>query len=175
MPSESSQVRSAQQGDEAAFAALITAATPLLYNTAWRLLHNEADVADVLQETTINAWQHLPQLRQPRYFTTWLYRILLNEVHRFWREEKPHADLSEISPAAAEPLATDTISALVQQLPPELQEVIVLYYYGGFSTKEIAAVLQRPPATIRTQMRRGRMQLKAWLTTQEGETNHDQA
>ncbi|ERL64104.1 RNA polymerase sigma factor [Schleiferilactobacillus shenzhenensis] len=60
MPSESRQVRSAQQGDEAAFAALITGATPLLYNTAWRLLHNEADVADVLQEAAINAWQHLP-------------------------------------------------------------------------------------------------------------------
>mgnify|MGYP001175053895 CR=1 FL=1 len=167
------QVKAAQQGDEAAFTTLITEYQPILYNTAWRLLRNEADVADVLQETILRAWQKLPQLREPRYFNTWLYRILINEVQRF-RRNTTAEPLSETLPATAPPDQQALIAA-IDQLPHELQEALVFYYYVGLKTKEIALVLDQPAATVRTHLRRARAQLKTLLTTEEGAVHHDQA
>jgi RNA polymerase sigma-70 factor (ECF subfamily) len=115
---EKSKVKAAQHGDEAAFTALITDYQPILYNTAWRLLRQEADVADVLQETILKAWQKLPQLREPRYFNTWLYRILINEVQRFKRAS-PSLPLTDTLPATA-PEDQQVLVEAISHLPTEM-------------------------------------------------------
>lgn len=170
---EKSKVKAAQHGDEAAFTALITDYQPILYNTAWRLLRQEADVADVLQETILKAWQKLPQLREPRYFNTWLYRILINEVQRFKRVS-PSLPLTDTLPATA-PEDQQVLVEAISHLPTEMQEVLVFYYYVGLKTGEIAQILDQPAATVRTHLRRARAQLKELLTTKEGVSRHDQA
>ena len=51
----------------------------------------------------------------------------------------------------------------VRQLPVQFREVIHLHYYEGYSTEEIANILKRKPATVRSDLRRGREKLKAIL------------
>ena len=59
----------------------------------------------------------------------------------------------------------------VKSLPADLRETIHLYYYEGFSTKEIAAILGKNEATVRTHLRRGRGRLKEIL---QGEYDFDE-
>ena len=51
--------------------------------------------------------------------------------------------------------------AALLALPEKYRVPLVLYYYGGFSTNEVAALLKIPPATARTRLPRGRAKLKA--------------
>ena len=50
-----------------------------MYKIAWSYLKNEEDVADVLQETTLACYEKLGDLKQNRYFKTWMTRILINK------------------------------------------------------------------------------------------------
>ena len=71
-------VKQAQRGDADAFVALIEKYKMDLYKVAKAYLKNEEDVADVMQETTLSAWEHLGELKKAAYFKTWLTRILIN-------------------------------------------------------------------------------------------------
>ena len=69
-------VKQAQRGDADAFVALIEKYKMDLYKVAKACLKNEEDVADVMQETTLSAWEHIGELKKAAYFKTWLTRIL---------------------------------------------------------------------------------------------------
>jgi RNA polymerase sigma factor (sigma-70 family) len=68
----------AAEGDERAFANLVRRYQERLFNTVYRLLGNEADAQDVVQETFIKAYQSLNECRGRSQFFTWLYRIAYN-------------------------------------------------------------------------------------------------
>ena len=61
-------VKQAQRGDADAFVALIEKYKMDLYKVAKAYLKNEEDVADVMQETTLSAWEHLGELKKAAYF-----------------------------------------------------------------------------------------------------------
>ena len=63
-------------------------------------------------------------------------------------------------------LEEGSLSAAGNLLPPKYRAVIYLYYYEGYSSKEIARLLGRNPATVATQLRRGRTQLKDLLESE---------
>ena len=69
-------VRRARNGDTEAFTQLILRNEEMLSRVALSLLHNMEDAADAVQDAILAAWQALPSLREPRYFRTWLVRIL---------------------------------------------------------------------------------------------------
>ena len=83
-------------------------------------------------------------------------------------EKKTPAAESGPAPENAAPQAEEgSLLAAVNQLPPQYRAVIYLYYYEGYSAKEIARLLGSNPATVSTRLRRGRARLKA-LLEQEG-------
>lgn len=97
------QVKRAQRGDTGAFAALIEENKMALRRIAHGFFESEEDVADVLQETVLNAFEHLPELKNARYFKTWLVRILINNCNSLYRENRrsvPFDELPETLPAA---------------------------------------------------------------------------
>lgn len=81
-------VKQAQRGDADAFVALIEKYKMDLYKVAKACLKNEEDVADVMQETTLSAWEHIGELKKAAYFKTWLTRILINNCNNVLRERK---------------------------------------------------------------------------------------
>lgn len=80
-------VKAAQAGDKEAFIVLVQGYEKVLYNTARRWIRNEEDIADILQETILNAYEKLGTLREPKYFNTWLYKILINECNQYFRKQ----------------------------------------------------------------------------------------
>ncbi|WP_025691261.1 sigma factor [Paenibacillus zanthoxyli] len=82
------EVKLAKQGDREAFIRLTRQIENGLYNTARAMVKKDEDIADALQETILKAYKSLDTLREPGFFKTWVYRILINECNRR-REDEP--------------------------------------------------------------------------------------
>ncbi|WP_157531786.1 RNA polymerase sigma factor, partial [Kitasatospora sp. Root107] len=75
-------VTRAQAGDQQATDELIGAHLPLVYNIVGRALNGHPDTDDVVQETMLRAVDHLPSLRDPAGFRSWLVAIAMNQIRR---------------------------------------------------------------------------------------------
>lgn len=162
------QVKRAQRGDTGAFAALIEENKMALRRIAHGFFESEEDVADVLQETVLNAFEHLPELKNARYFKTWLVRILINNCNSLYRENRrsvPFDELPETVPAAPPPSDLEFFEML-RSLPPDSRLIFQLYYGERFTTREIAGMLKMNESTVKSRLSRGKKQLREGLRFQ---------
>ena len=72
-------IEALRAGDRAEFARLVDVYSVQIYRLALRMLGNEQDAEDVLQNTFISAFTHLPNFEGRSSILTWLYRIAVNE------------------------------------------------------------------------------------------------
>ncbi len=88
-------VKRAQAGDQDAFIQLIEENKQALYKVAVSMLKNDADVANVIQDTILSSYENLRGLREPKYFKTWLTRILINHCNRILKERQKVVPMKE--------------------------------------------------------------------------------
>lgn len=81
-------VQLACSGDREAFSRLIREIQGELYRMARTLLNRDEDCADAIQEAILKAYRSVPKLREPAYFRTWMFRILIHECRRIYHKEK---------------------------------------------------------------------------------------
>ncbi|WP_341302704.1 sigma-70 family RNA polymerase sigma factor [Lysinibacillus sp. FSL H8-0500] len=159
----------AQHGDEEAFYQLIEQEQHKLYRMAYVYVQNENDAIEVFQQTIIRAYEGLPQLKEPRYFATWLTRIMINCCKTYMAkkntiqlvEPQSLADLNSTSPTYIEE-ELDLWQALCQ-LKDKYKTVLLLRFYQDYSVKDIAVILQCPEGTVKTHIRRGLQTLRQQL------------
>ena len=91
----------------------------------------------------------------------WLFRVAINLCKDKLRYKKSHGT-DELKETLAEEKRADLtfVWDAVKSLPVKYREAIHLFYYEGYSIKEIASILQRKESTIRSDLRRGREKLK---------------
>lgn len=85
MDTKNTLVRRARRGDAEAFIALIEACKMSLRRVALSYLKSEEDVADAIQDTILDAYEHIGSLKKEEYFKTWLVRILINRCTKQYR------------------------------------------------------------------------------------------
>ncbi|MCB5953667.1 RNA polymerase sigma factor [Enterococcus sp. CWB-B31] len=163
-------VRQAKLGDAHAFIKLCEAYRHILYNSAYKILLNDEDVADCLQETEICAWKKIGTLKNEEAFNSWIFRIMINiakdtlhkrvEVVEF---EEKHGGVEETNYEGSD------ITQELNQLPEKYRIPLVLYYYAGFSIKEIAEQVGISTNTVKTRLARAKQRLKIILEVQENE------
>ncbi|MEI5990100.1 hypothetical protein A5881_001593 [Enterococcus termitis] len=163
-------VKKAQKGNQEAFIQLIQEYEIVLYNMARRFLSNEQDIADVLQETVITAYQKMDQLKNPKYFNTWICRIMINHCKKSLNLESSF-DIEDY-PFLVDRQETEHLGMndLLLGLKPIYRIPLVLYYYNGFSVKEISEILTEPTGTIKSRLARGRALLQKEYIGSEGGT-----
>ena len=152
-------VEAAARGDHEAFEVLATSAGDRLYAVA-RLILRSADLAeDAVQEALVRAWQQLPSLRDPDRFDAWLYRLVVNACADQGRQLRRWSN--QVRPLPLEPSIGDDTGAVADRdqlergfgrLKPEQRAVVVLHFYSGFSTAEIANILDIPAGTARSRL-----------------------
>lgn len=156
-----SLVKKAQKGNHEAFITLLENYESVLYNMAYRYLENEADVADVLQETILSAFEHIQELRQPRYFNTWICRILMNHCQKMLKNRQFFAELDDVEVVIEQDSDTQLLfQELVNQLDERYSVPLTLYYHHGFTIQDISELLNEPIGTIKSRLSRGRKQIK---------------
>lgn len=164
-------VRGAQSGNKEAFIALMEAHKLSMSRTALAILHNEEDAADAVAETVVDAFGNLHALRQPKYFKTWLTRILIYNCYDILRQRRRYIPLDQApEPAGGEPddQALDVRESLAA-LAENDRLVLGLYYMDGLKVREIAKLLDVKEGTVKTRLRRSRERLrKIYLEREDG-------
>lgn len=155
-------IQRARAGDGAAFVELIEGQKGTLYKVARSYLHNDADAADAISETVLACFEKLGTLRQPRYFRTWLVRVLIRKCQDMLRERKRSVPLEEVLPAAyTEPgHARVEFLDLLDSLDEKYRTVLLLYYGEGFTVGEIAQAMDLKVETVKTRLKRARAGFK---------------
>lgn len=136
-----------------------------IFRIAFHYTANREDADDIVQNVLLKYYKSKKQFESPQQVQYWLIRVAINESKQFlrspWRKVTSLESCAE-SLSLNEPGQSDLFYA-VMDLPKQYRIVIYLYYYEGYSVKEIASVLRRNPSTIQTQLMRAREKLKIKL------------
>lgn len=158
-------VRQAQCGDADAFITLMEENRQALYWVACGFFQNQEDVADAIQETILDAYEHIRDLKKAELFRTWLLRILINNCSRIFNYNKKNCSTDEIPEIESAETENDNVEfrQLLNQLPSESRVIFQLYYGEQFTTREIGVILHMKESTVKSRLRRGREQLRRQL------------
>ncbi len=125
---------------------------------------------DIVQETLLRAWKSLSKLQNIKAAKGWLFTILRREnARRFERKQLPMSDipLEELGTQSTDyDTSTEAfvLRRAIDELPTEYREPLVYQVIGGYSQKEIAAMLDISSAGVGTRLFRARNKLRAALT-----------
>ena len=150
------------------FARRIEDMQDVLYRVAYGLLLNPADCADAAQECIFKAWRGIDALRDERYLQTWVIRILIHECYAIMRKRRSSLPLDE-GMVAHRPAdsANEALCEAIAALPEKLRLVVVLHYIEGYKEAEVAQMLRCPLGTVKSRLRRARLQMRG-LLAEEG-------
>ncbi|OME24780.1 RNA polymerase [Paenibacillus odorifer] len=155
-------IKKAQKGDHEAFTRLFRHLESQLYRLAKTILLKDEDCADALQETTLKVYKGLANLKQPKFFKTWVIRILINECNQLLRMRERTIAVAEIpeEPVVSyvhfEDSGNVDLQSFINQLDESLRLAIVLFYYDDLSIKQIADVLDISEGAVRARLHRAR-------------------
>lgn len=170
-------VKKAAKGNRDAFGELIVKYQEYLYKLAYMYTKNEHDALDAVQECAMRAMISMDKLREPRYFKTWLTRILINSVYQAQGKNKKNVVFEEYHGAAhVETVSieerTDLYDA-IDLLPPVYKTVIILQYFQGMKIKEIAAVMGIPEGSVKGYLSRAKEALRNSLEEDDMRAAHE--
>lgn len=162
-------VKKAQRGNVKAFERLVVFHQVLMYRVAKSILHRDEDCADAIQEAILKAYQSIRTLREPKYFKTWLLRIVMNECHQIHRQRKNLFTLEKCAePASIEKAFVQIeVEELLDSLPEDQSHLLKLFHIEDISIKDLADIFQVPENTIKTRLRRAREKAREILTMEE--------
>lgn len=138
----------------------------MVFRLALHYLGNHYDADDIVQTVLLRLLGSKKPFESEEHLKRWLLRVTGNECKRLlaspWRRRKENLDDYANTLYADAPEDGDLFRA-VMALPRPCRVVTFLYYYEGYSVKEIASITGVNPSTIRTRMQRARTLLKAQL------------
>jgi len=155
-----------------------------LYNFAYSLAHNDADAADLVQETYTKAFRFIDKYDQGTNAKAWLFKILKNAFINHYRkkskaptkvdiadysgynDEEGGSNLSgyvDLRQEIFQNMMGDEVTAAVNGLPVDYRTVILLCDVEDFSYEEISKIIGAPIGTVRSRLHRARNLLKEKL------------
>ena len=163
IPQEKQQAKADDRAGQMAADALDAYGNAIL-RCAYSYLHNMADAEEVLQDTLLKLLTAAPTFESEEHKKAWLLRTAANlSKNRIQYNSLRASDELSEELAAEDREDLSFVWDAVKALPVQQREVIHLHYYEGYSTEEIGKLLRRNPSTVRSDLRRGRENLKAIL------------
>jgi RNA polymerase sigma-70 factor (ECF subfamily) len=155
------------QGDKTAFGKLVGRHQQLVYNLCYRIA-GPAEAEDLTQDIFIRLMDKVELWRGEAEFSTWLYKLALNQCRDHLRRKRPK--ITEVDETIADPNpgpqttaesqeASEYIFAAMLGLSTDFRTIIFLRDIEGFSYAQIAELLDIEPGTVRSRLSRARSQL----------------
>ena len=141
--------------------------SPMLLRAALTRTATPTDAEDAVQDVFLRLLDKRPRFRDGEHEKAWLLRATLNRASDLRRKRRDDVPLEESANAAAEAVDHGPLLSAVRSLPEAYSAVIHLYYYEGYSIKEIARLLALPAPTVGTRLSRGRERLRKLLKEEE--------
>jgi RNA polymerase sigma factor (sigma-70 family) len=171
--SEDLLLQQASQGDQRSLEHLVQAHQALAYTVALRVVGNQQDAEEVVQDAFLKAFGALAGFKQAAKFSTWLYRIVYNTALTKKRSRSlVMSDLTEspglVAALHQEPTGWETlqqgdrkkyISLALNRLQPDDALVLTLHYLGEKSIAEVCDIMSKKTSAVKMQLLRGRKQL----------------
>lgn len=176
-------IKALQAGDRAEFARMMDHFSNPIYRLGLKILGDEQDAEDVLQETFIKAYRSIEKFEGRSSLSTWIYRIATNEALMLLRKRKPTLDLvlenddeDDVEPREIvdwcclpeeEMLSTESRSFLetaVQVLSTPLRLVFLMRDVERKSIKETAEILEISESAVKVRLMRARLKLREELS-----------
>ena len=138
----------------------------MIYRIALNDTRSPADAEDILQEVLLSLFTAAPAFESPEQEQYWLIRVTMNKGKNHWRSllRRSTLPLEETDGYLSQEPDHRALREAVAALPRNQRRAVDLYYFEGYSTGEIAAILNAKEATVRTWLHRGRQRLKEYLT-----------
>ncbi len=183
-----------QAGDKAACAECIEIHSPAVYRLALRLMENEEEAEDVVQETFMNAFKAIDSFEGRSTLATWLYRITYNSAMMRLRRPDPQmlsvdetlsSETQVVVPRQLfdwcclpeEDFESDEVRLelenAIREMPESLKAVFILRELEGLSTAETAETLEVSEGAVKVRLHRGRLWLRERLTPYFAELAQD--
>jgi RNA polymerase sigma-70 factor (ECF subfamily) len=185
VPTDEEVVQRVLSGELAAFELLMRRYNQRLFRIARGIVGHDDDAEDVLQQTYLNAFEHLRQFAGRAKFSTWLTRITVHEAlaRRKRLQRQRSVDFCAAENAALVPLSstpsaerlaaneelTVLLTKVIADLPLDLRMVFLLRVVDGASTSDSAACLHLSEANVKVRLHRARAILQARIDGQIGE------
>ena len=134
-----------------------------LFRAALAILGDVHGAEDAVQETFLRYLEKRPEFRDENHERAWLLKVTANLCKSALRAQKRHpaAELLDVYPAPDDD--TRELVEAVLELPANQRAAVHLFYYEGYSTDEIAAILGQRPGTVRSHLSRARETLRQKL------------
>jgi len=172
---ENTWLEEARRGSKEAFGKLITAYQSPVFNLAYRMLGNADEAEQAAQEAFIRAWTRLDSYDPSHKFSTWLLSITSNYCIDQLRKRRAqllsiegplpaHPALMSENTDGPEAQATDnerqeSVQQLLETLPDDYKQAVVLRYWYDMSYEEIAEVMETSVSAIKSRLFRARRQM----------------
>ncbi len=157
-------VEKAKKEDKQAFTNLILSIQRDLYCIAKSKIGNENDIDDIIQETMIIAFLNIKKLKNNKFFKTWIIKILINNCNKFYKRKKLKSieQNDEVRKIRSKEIDMSNIEFedLISFLKEDEKIILTLYYYLGYTTKEISQILNKREGTICSKISRAKMKIK---------------
>lgn len=168
-------IKKAQEGDMDAYEQLYKLFYKQAYHQALSLCKNESDAKDIAQDSLLQVYNSLPQLRDLNYFNGWLARIVHSKCIRLFTHNRDALYDPELLPNSALPekriehlpnkcsddkTDKEIVHSLLKELTAKQQEVMELYYFQQYSLKELESILKIPLGTIKSRIFEAKKALK---------------
>ena len=164
-------VKRAKKGERDDFIELIERHKLSMSRVAISIIHNEEEAADAIGETVLTAFSQLCTLREPRYFKTWLTRVLICNCYDLLRGHQRAVPMDALPDMPADSpdqdLSMDVRRSLAQMAEND-RLVLTLHYLDGLKVREIAQMLSVKEGTVKTRLMRSRQRFKKIYLGQEG-------
>ncbi|MCJ0741694.1 RNA polymerase sigma factor [Pedobacter montanisoli] len=142
-----------------------------MYNVALRIVNDEAEAEDVLQEAFLDAFNRIADFRQETTFGLWIKQIVINRAINYLRKRKMELvsmDDVEIADEGADDaednmLKVEAIKNAMEKMPDGYRVVLSLYLFEGYDHEEISHILKITENTSRTQYMRAKRKLISLL------------
>ena len=146
-----------------------------MYSAALRIVNDEAEAEDVLQEAFLEAFTRIVDFRGDTTFGLWLKQIVINKSINYLRKRKAelvsldgvdiadetHSDHQENEEREAVEWKVEEVKAAMKLLPDGYRVVLTLYLFEGYDHEEIAHILKISENTSRSQLMRAKTKLKS--------------
>ncbi len=169
----------AQEGDEAAFAAIFEAHKRRVYSLCLRMTGDAAEAEDLAQEAFLQLFRKISTFRGESAFSTWLHRLVVNVVLMHLRKKGlQEVPLEDTDGSQEEPVRREygdndrrllgsvdriTLARAIDQLPPGYRSVLVLHDVEGYEHNEIAQILDCSVGNSKSQLHKARLKLRETL------------
>jgi RNA polymerase sigma-70 factor (ECF subfamily) len=164
---ELSLIEECRKGNLTRFRELIRLTTPFVYSVAFRMLGDEENARDIVQDTMVIVWQKIGKMKSAEAYKTWIYRISMNRCYDRLRQQKNNPEIrcddktwalisNTVSDGSFNRLENEETAAIIRlltsNLSPKQKAVFVLSELEEMSQDEIAEITGMTKNSIKSNL-----------------------